>query len=78
MYELTKIPSCVEDNIIPACDLKVGELGEIVGLSYEGILLRTFEGIVSLTAPNHTWDKDCTLDVKKLTRGTIVQLKVTS
>ena len=75
MYELTRIPGSPEDSV-PACDLKVGELGEIVGLSYKGILLRTFDGLVSLTAPNHTWKADCTLDVKRLCPGTIVQLKV--
>ena len=75
MYELTRIPVSIEDSI-PACNLKVGELGEIVGLNYKGILLRTFEGLVSLSDPTHTWGKDCTLDVKRLPRGTVVQLKV--
>ncbi len=75
MYELTRVPVSVEDSI-SACDLKVGELGEIVGISYKGILLRTFDGVVSLSDPAHTWRKGCSLTVKRLPRGTVVQLKV--
>ncbi|KKN00558.1 hypothetical protein LCGC14_1136680 [marine sediment metagenome] len=75
MYEITKILGEARTSTI-ASELKVGELAEIVGISYKGILLRTFEGFVSLTSPGHTWGKDCALEVEKLTPGTIVQLEV--
>ena len=61
---------------IKANNLQVGELAEIVEDFPGEIVLKHFEGMVSLTSPNHTWSNDCTLEVRRFPVGTIIKLKV--
>ena len=84
-YYLTVIPTPKPPEGIPVGELEVGELAE--GLGYENvvekgcILLRTYNGVVSLTDPNRTWTWERETDsmqphfrVKRLSPGTIVRL----
>ena len=61
-----------EDNRIVAKDLKVGEMMIVseTGDRFDShVLLRHYTGVVSLTDPNKTWDKECGLLGIKLETG---------
>ncbi len=77
MYQITKNPAEPEGSIL-ASQLKIGELAEVTA-GYTGqIVVQTFAGVISLSDPNQTWERNATLEVKRLPRGTVVQLAVIS
>lgn len=58
-----------------ACDVltRLGQVGVIIEGDYRGhILVRTFSGYVSLTAPQHTWSSECRQQVEVKPAGTTV------
>lgn len=63
-----------------AKDLKVGEMmvveGKQINQEFNGeTLLRTFEGIVSLSDPKKTWTSNCPLKGRKLKSGESITIK---
>ena len=76
MYEITKNPALPEDTIL-ASALEVGDLASVVDFGHPRIiLLRAYDKIISLSDPQNTWNLDCTLHVKRLPLGSILQLQV--
>ena len=68
------------------CDLKLGQVGQIIqsGAYYGHFVLATFDRIVDLTEPNHSWNividgslsqlLDCSIEL--LPSGTILEFEV--
>lgn len=49
---------------VPICSLPIGSTGIVVEQAYYGhLLLVAYNGIVSLTDPSQTWEKNCPLRV---------------
>jgi hypothetical protein len=44
-----------KERLIQAGDMKIGEVGDIQGKDYSGLLLRTYSGWVHLNNPESTW-----------------------
>lgn len=64
---------------IAASDLSIGQLAviSVSGHPLSGhIVLRTYDGAVSLTDPEHTWYRDTSLQVIPLSSGTTITLTV--
>lgn len=63
---------------IKASQLKEGQLAIIDDLtftSYNGeIVLRNYHGMVSLSTPGRTWDKESIIMVRPLPPGTVVEI----
>jgi hypothetical protein len=60
-----------------ASDLRMGTLARVTETSCAGqIVLRTYDSMVSLSQPQSTWVKDCTLILEPLPRGTVITLTV--
>ena len=76
-YELTKSDGQLGEYFA-ADKLAVGELAEIRGDNRDGmIVLMTYDNrVVSLNEPERTWTGGCSLLVKRLPPGTVIQLKV--
>jgi hypothetical protein len=58
--------------IIEARNLSIGEMMIADGMHVDyrnHILLMTYAGVISLSDPEITWDKDCTLTGRKLLPG---------
>ena len=81
-YLISTIPLTRPPEGIPAHQLEVGELAEVLeGTDRGSILLRMYNGLVSLTDPQRIWtghsvDMLPRFRVKKLAIGTIVRLTV--
>lgn len=74
MYEITT-------NTEPATErcssMKVGDLAVLVGTEDDGeIILRHYEGFVSLSDPQATWGMHMDLPCRKLKPGTVITLTV--
>lgn len=62
---------------IKASNSLLGDLMEVIEGCYNGhILLNAYDNIISLTNPQLTWSKDCSLRVRILPKGTEVKLIV--
>lgn len=57
-------------------DLVEGQLAKVVEpSSYVGeIVLRVYDGVVSLTDPEHIWSLPTILEVEPLPKGTVVEI----
>ena len=56
-----------ENTFIYAKELSVGDTCRVVDIMYTGqILLRIHNSFISLSNPNLSWGKDCTLKVEKV------------
>ena len=76
MYEIIRVPASGVDELT-ADKLNIGDLAEVIGRGLDGtIVLKTSTGIVSLSAPQSTWQWGDSLKVKKLLPGTVLQLRV--
>ncbi len=52
---------------IPSCDMEIGEIGIIAEGDYcDHIVLKSYDGLVSLTNPRKTWGGNCTIGVRYL------------
>jgi hypothetical protein len=81
-YEAKVKNKIVEPRVIKAADMKPGEVGIIIDASNSGwggtLVLRVFNGLVSLTNPQSTWD--CThkvrpnFDIRLLSEGETVEI----
>lgn len=61
--------------LIPTQNLSVGEMAIINESEYLGhVIIRTFDGFVSLSNPNTTWQKNFNIMCKKLNSGESVTL----
>jgi hypothetical protein len=57
MHHLTVTPALPSRNPPTLEDLKVGQVGEIISQTYKGhIVMRTYDGFVSLMDPETTFD----------------------
>ncbi|KKK47493.1 hypothetical protein LCGC14_3154640 [marine sediment metagenome] len=82
-YLISTIPLTRPPEGIPAHQLEVGELAEVLeGTDRGSILLRIYNGLVSLTDPQRIWTSHHSVDmlprfrVKKLAIGTTVHLTI--
>jgi hypothetical protein len=67
--------SPVPTGVIKAKDMCVGQVGEVLEHPYHGhLVLRSYDGFVSLDHPQITWTRACTLDVRVLPVGTKITL----
>ena len=60
-----------------AKDTKIGDLMRIIDLEHNclgHILLRSWQGLVSLNDPHKTWNREITIEVQLLSRGESVTL----
>lgn len=67
------------DHFILARELHVGEMGVVTepGHAHYGhVILRTYDCVVSLNTPTATWEKNCSLKVRRLHAGETVTLRV--
>jgi len=64
-------------GVVSARDLTCGQFMKVVNSSYSGeVILRTFEGFVSITNPGNTWDRSCILEGVLLPKGTTINVVV--
>ena len=82
-YSMSIVPCTQPPEGISVTGLQVGELARVLeGVEKDTILLCVYDGLVSLTDPQHTWLRGRSNNslpsfrVKKLERSTIVRLVV--
>jgi len=76
MYEILRIPG--PDMVeLTADKLKIGDLADVMERGFDNVIvLKTYTGLVALSDPNQTWAGSHSLKVRKLPKGTVLQLRV--
>lgn len=65
------------DNTVEAREMIIGQYAKVSGGMWQDhVLLRHFNGIVSITNPSLTWDVDCALSVEILPNYSIINISI--